>query len=124
MNSLIEEKGKRLADNLMKEKKVNRAPLKIKKITVPFDRVIISEDIPESKNEITEGGIILPAAVNMEDTSDDRIARGIVVKAGDKCEYVKDGDMVIFDKFQTNIVKIKGYDYLALRESYIIVIEK
>ena len=80
------------------------------------DRVVIK---PSAAEEKTAGGIILP------DTVKEKPVEGTVVAAGPgkvaddgkaiKME-VKVGDKVLFGKYSGQAVKIKGEEYLVMRE--------
>lgn len=112
-------------DRLTKSKAKNNAPLKLKLKDVLFDKVILAEDTISLPDEVSEGGIFIPvAALDTEILENRRMVRGIVVKAGNECKYVKDGDIVVFDKMQVIPTDIKGHEYSIIRETHIVVIEK
>jgi len=84
----------------------------------PMDDRIVLE--PVEAEEKTPGGIVLP------DTAKEKPQRGKVVAAGPgkllengkRAEMtVKKGDEVIYGKFAGTEVKVKGKDYVIVRES-------
>ncbi|MGI6611517.1 MAG: co-chaperone GroES [Limnochordia bacterium] len=86
------------------------------------DRVVVRAIEEE---QLTAGGIVLP------DTAKEKPQQGEVVAVGtgkllDNGERVplevKDGDRIIFAKYGGTEVKIKGEEYLILRESDILAI--
>ena len=87
------------------------------------DNVIIE---PQSKQEITESGIVIP------DTADkERPEQGTVVAVGpgrvgeDGTRIpmeVKKGQTVLFSKYGPNEIKIKGTEYLIAKEEDILAI--
>ncbi len=89
------------------------------------DNVIVK---PESREEVTKSGIILPETADKE-----RPERGEVVAIGDgrilengqkKELTVKKGDKVVFKKYSPDEVKIDGEEYLIMSENDIIAIIK
>jgi chaperonin GroES len=81
------------------------------------DRVVIE---PLEAEEKTPGGIVLP------DTAKEKPVRGKIVAAGPgkmlengkRAEMsVKKGDEVIYGKYSGTEVKIKGKEYIIVRES-------
>jgi len=86
------------------------------------DRVVVRAIEEE---QLTAGGIVLP------DTAKEKPQQGEVMAVGtgkllDNGERVplevKDGDRVIFAKYGGTEVKVKGEEYLILRESDILAI--
>lgn len=86
------------------------------------DRVVVRAIEEE---QLTAGGIVLP------DTAKEKPQQGEVIAVGtgkllDNGERVplevKDGDRIIFAKYGGTEVKIKGEEYLILRESDILAI--
>lgn len=87
-----------------------------------YDRVII---LPESEENVTKSGIVLPS------TSQERPERGNVVAVGDGIDFdgnkkemqVKVGDRVIFNKYAGVELKIEGKTHIVMREIDIIGVE-
>lgn len=81
------------------------------------DRIIILQD---AKEEITEGGIIVP------DTVKDKPRQGVVIAAGpgkkDSPMEAKPGDLILFAQFSgTEITNpVDGIQYLVMREEEIL----
>lgn len=81
---------------------------------------------PQSLEEITSSGIVLPESVNQ-----DRPEKGEIIACGPgkildngerQAMSVKVGDQVIFKKYSPDEIKIDGEDYLVLSEQDIIAI--
>jgi chaperonin GroES len=81
----------------------------------PNDNVLIERDSAEEK---TPGGLFIP------DSKKDGHApfRGTVSVVGKKCEYVKVGDHVHFDRTGAFTENIRGKEYVVTKEKDIIVI--
>jgi chaperonin GroES len=83
-----------------------------------MDRVVIKQD---PTLEQTEGGIYIPESKQ----DDERPQRGIVIAAGpgrkDEPITVEPGDHVMFGAYAGTNVRIKGEDYLIMRESDILL---
>ena len=90
-------------------KKINIQPL--------ADRVIIQQAEAETK---TASGIIIP------DTAKEKPQKGTVVAVGtgkkDEPLTVKVGDTVLYGKYVGTELKLKGDNYLIMRESDILAI--
>ncbi|MET0155615.1 MAG: co-chaperone GroES [Rickettsiales bacterium] len=94
------------------------------KIVPLHDRVLVQRLEDEST---TAGGIIIP------DTAKEKPTRGKVVAVGKGGRSdsgniipleVKEGDVVFFAKWGGTEVKIEGQEYLIMKESDIIAVEK
>ena len=87
------------------------------KIKPLADRVVVE---PESAEEKTAGGIIIP------DTAKEKPQRGKIIAAGkgtkDDPITVKVGDSVLYGKYAGTEVALNGGDYLIMRESDIFAI--
>jgi chaperonin GroES len=85
------------------------------KITPLHDRVIVR---PNSAQEVTAGGIIIP------DTAKEKPMRGTVIAVGpgkpDEPTTVKENDTVLYGKYAGTEVSMDGEDYLIMRESDIL----
>lgn len=88
------------------------------------DRVIVE---PQSPEQVTKSGIVLP------DTAKEKPQNGTVVVAGPGkvtedgktiAMTVKEGDVVIYAKYGGTELKVEGKDYLIIRESDILAIQK
>ena len=86
------------------------------------DRVLVKRLESE---EVTSGGIIIP------DTAKEKPMKGEVVAAGPgkideagkrAAMGVKEGDLVLFNKYAGTEIKIEGADYLVMREDDILAI--
>ena len=88
--------------------------LKIKPLA---DRVVVE---PESAEEKTAGGIIIP------DTAKEKPQRGKIVAAGkgtkDEPITVKIGDSVLYGKYAGTEISLNGGDYIIMRESDIFAV--
>lgn len=87
------------------------------------DKVLVK---PNTSNETTAGGIVLP------DTAKERPQEGKVVAVGpgrtlDNGEKVKigvkEGDVVIYSKYGGTEVKIEGVEHLILDESSLLAVK-
>ena len=85
------------------------------KITPLHDRVIVK---PNSVEEVTSGGIIIP------DTAKEKPMRGTVIAVGpgkpDEPTSVQVDDIVLYGKYAGTEVSIEGEDFLIMRESDIL----
>ena len=88
------------------------------------DRVIVE---PQSPEQVTKSGIVLP------DTAKEKPQNGTVIVAGPGkvtedghtiAMTVKEGDVVIYAKYGGTELKVEGKDYLIIRESDILAIQK
>ncbi len=87
------------------------------------DRVLVK---PLEETETTKGGIVLP------DTAKEKPQRGKVVAVGSgKVKHgqvipleVKEGDIVIYEKYGPSEIKVDGEEYLILKEEDILAIIK
>lgn len=88
------------------------------------DRVIVE---PQSPEQVTKSGIVLP------DTAKEKPQNGKVLVAGpgkttDEGKTipmsVKEGDVVIYAKYGGTELKVDGKEYLIIRESDILAIQK
>lgn len=83
-----------------------------------LDRVLIQESPADEKSA---GGIIIP------ESAQERPSRGIVIAVGrgrnlNEPTEVKANDVVLYGKYAGTEIKIKGKDYLIMRESDILMI--
>ncbi|MGI6035048.1 MAG: co-chaperone GroES [Limnochordia bacterium] len=89
------------------------------------DRVVVKV---VEEEERTKGGIVLPDTAKEKPQQGEIIAvgPGKVLDNGERLPVeVKQGDLVIFAKYGGTEVKVKGEEYLILRESDILaVLEK
>ncbi len=76
-----------------------------------MDRVLVE---PMEMEEKTESGIIIP------DTAKDKPQQGTVVEVGDDVELVKKGDVVVFEKYAGNELKIDDKKFIILKEDEIL----
>ena len=87
------------------------------KIKPLADRVVVK---PGEAEEKVKGGIIIP------DTAKEKPQQGEVVAVGkgtkNEPATVKIGDTVLYGKFAGTELKLKGNDYLIMRESDIFAI--
>jgi len=87
------------------------------------DRVLVK---PLEETETTKGGIVLP------DTAKEKPQRGKVVAVGSgKVKHgqvipleVKEGDVIIYEKYGPSEIKVDGEEYLILKEEDILAIIK
>jgi chaperonin GroES len=88
------------------------------------DKVLVQ---PNTSNETTSGGIVLP------DTAKERPQEGKVVAVGpgrtldngSKSEIsVKEGDTVIYSKYGGTEIKLEGTEYLLLDESSLLAVKE
>lgn len=89
-----------------------------------YDRVIVKRLEEEKK---TAGGIIIPDSAKEKPTKGKVIAVGSGVRSetGDlKPLEVKTGDVVLFAKWGGTEISHNGEDYIIMKESDIIAIEK
>ncbi len=88
------------------------------------DHVVVK---PLSKEEKTEGGIILPDTAKEKPQEGEVIAvgPGRLLENGRRVEpEVKVGDKVIYAKYGGTEVKIEGEEYLIMRENDILAIRE
>ncbi len=88
------------------------------------DRVIVE---PQSPEQTTKSGIVLP------DTAKEKPQTGVVLAVGPGKTSeegktipvnVKEGDTVIYAKYGGTELKVEGKEYLIIRESDILAIQK
>ena len=88
------------------------------------DRVIVE---PESAEQTTKSGIVLP------DTAQEKPQSGKVVAVGDGRTSdegknipmtVKEGDTIIYAKYGGTEIKIEGSEFLIIKENDILAIKK
>lgn len=85
------------------------------------DKILVR---PESEEEVTKSGIILP------DTAKEKPQRGKVVAVGSgKIDdgdiiplEVKEGDVVIYEKYGPSEIKIDGEDLLIIKEDDVLAV--
>jgi chaperonin GroES len=102
-----------LFKTIKKERKMNIKPLR--------DKILVR---PESEEEKTKSGIILP------DTAKEKPQRGKVVAVGsgriDDGDIipleVKEGDIVIYEKYGPSEIKINNEDLLIIKEDDILAV--
>lgn len=78
------------------------------------DRILVK---PESPEEKTEGGIIIP------DSAKQTQQKGTVVAIGDSVESVSTKDTVVYGKTSGIEINLEGEDYLIMREDDVLFIE-
>ncbi len=76
-----------------------------------MDRVLAE---PMELEEKTESGIIIP------DTAKEKPQQATVIEVGDDVELVKKGDVVVFEKYAGNEIKIDDKKYVILKEDEIL----
>jgi len=76
-----------------------------------MDRVLAELMEVEEK---TESGIIIP------DTAKEKPQQATVIEVGDDVELVKKGDVVVFEKYAGNEIKIDDKKYVILKEDEIL----
>ncbi len=76
-----------------------------------MDRVLAE---PMDVEEKTESGIIIP------DTAKEKPQQATVIEVGDDVELVKKGDVVVFEKYAGNEIKIDDKKYVILKEDEIL----
>ena len=88
------------------------------KLKVFGDRIVFRA-LPDDQviEEKSAGGIIIPATVRENIKAQRRNYKGEVVMAGDKCEFIKEGDIVSYDEYGVS-------SFWHLGEELIIVHEK
>ena len=95
----------------------------MKKIIPLADRVLIE---PMSKEEKTKSGIYLPETVDKERPEQGRVlvvgegktdVNGKLIKS-----KVKKGDVVLFNKYGPNEIKVEGKEYLIAKEEDILAV--
>lgn len=87
------------------------------------DRVIVE---PESAEQTTKSGIVIPDTAREKPQSGKVIAtgQGRVTDEGKTLPLnVKEGDIVIFAKYGGTELKVDGNDYLIIRESDILAVK-
>lgn len=72
------------------------------------DRVLIETVATEEK---TTSGIFIP------DTAKEKPSKGIVIAVGNEPMTVKVGDIVIYDKYSGDEIKLEYKKYLIMKES-------
>ncbi len=78
-----------------------------------FDNVIVKRAAEE---EASEGGIIIP------DAAKEKPQQGTVMAAGDDCEAIKPGDIVLFSKYAGSEINLGEGEFLLISEDDIQVI--
>lgn len=86
------------------------------------DRVLVKRLESE---EVTAGGIIIPDTAKEKPMKGEVVAAGPgkVDESGKRAELaVKEGDLVLFNKYAGTEVKIEGADHLVMREDDILAV--
>lgn len=87
------------------------------------DNVIIE---PQSAQDITESGIVIPDTVDKDKPEQGRVVAvgpGKISDSGDRVDMeVKKGDLVLFSKYGPTEITIKGKEYLIAKEEDILAI--
>lgn len=87
------------------------------------DKVLV---LPETGEETTAGGIVLPDSAQERPQEGKVVAvgPGRVLDSGEKAEInVKEGDTVIYSKYGGTEIKVDGKEYLILDESSLLAVK-
>lgn len=87
------------------------------------DKVLV---LPETGEETTAGGIVLPDSAQERPQEGKVVAvgPGRVLDSGEKAEInVKEGDTVIYSKYGGTEIKVEGKEYLILDESSLLAVK-
>ncbi|AEA34226.1 co-chaperone GroES [Hippea maritima] len=76
-----------------------------------MDRILVE---PEDLEQKTESGIIIP------DTAKEKPQQGKVVEVGEDVETVKKGDVIVFEKYAGNEIKLDDKKYVILKEDEVL----
>ena len=99
-----------------KKSKIEEGPF-INVGTPIADRIVVLE---APADEYSAGGIIIP------DTAKEKPERGLVIAIGpgrfDEPMTIKIGDAILYGKYAGTEVKLKGRDYLIMRESDVLIV--
>ncbi len=76
-----------------------------------MDRVLVE---PQDLEQKTESGIIIP------DTAKEKPQQGVIVEIGEDVEKVEKGDVVAYEKYAGNEIKINDKKYVILKEDEIL----
>ncbi len=76
-----------------------------------MDRVLVE---PQDLEQKTESGIIIP------DTAKEKPQQGVVIEVGEDVEKVQKGDVVVYEKYAGNEIKIDDKKYVILKEDEIL----
>lgn len=74
------------------------------------DRILVKQDDAEDKSK---GGILLP---NQKPPG-----KGKVLAVGKDVEEIKDGDIVLFQKYEATPLEIEGASLVVVREEHVLV---
>lgn len=88
------------------------------------DKVLV---LPETGEETTAGGIVLPDSAQERPQQGKVVAvgPGRVLDSGEKAEInVKEGDTVIYSKYGGTEIKLEGKEYLILDESSLLAVKE
>lgn len=76
------------------------------------DKVLVK---PDAAEEVTEGGIVLPDQVRQAP------GRGKVLAVGSGVSEAKEGDIVLYNKYDVTGVEIDGEDYVVIYEDKLLL---
>ncbi|WP_025270477.1 co-chaperone GroES [Hippea sp. KM1] len=76
-----------------------------------MDRILVE---PQDLEQKTESGIIIP------DTAKEKPQQGKVVEVGEDVETVKKGDVIVFEKYAGNEIKLDDKRYVILKEDEVL----
>lgn len=96
-----------LKDHIDKVKAMNRNPC----LLSIEDKVLI---LPDSPEEVSKGGIIIPDTAKEQQTKGLVIAIGIMTLSGSQ-QQVKVGDRVLYSKFAGNDLEVGEFKLRAIR---------
>ena len=83
------------------------------KIKPLINRVVIKQDEAETQ---TSTGLLFP------DNSKEKPLSGKVVACGEKCQYVKVGDSVLYNKYRGTEIVLESVEHVIMTEDDILAI--
>ena len=91
------------------------------KLKVFGDRIVFRA-LPDDQviEEKSAGGIIIPETVREGMKAQRRNYKGKVIMAGDKCEFIKEGDIVSYDEYGVASFYHEGEELIIVREKDLI----
>jgi len=87
--------------------------IKVEDVKPLADRILVK---PDSAEEMTQGGIIIP------DTAKEKPVRGTVMQIGVKMEALTKGAKVLYGKYSGTELELESEQYLIMRESDVFAI--
>jgi len=84
-----------------------------------LNNFILLKPIKQTENKSAIGLVLTDT-----DSANERYQEGEVTLVGPRCEFVKDNDIITYDKVAGNNIKIKDEVYRIIKESDVVLIHQ